>query len=501
METFDVLIVGAGLSGIGAAVHLRKDCPDLSFAIVEARSAIGGTWDLFRYPGIRSDSDMHTLGYVFKPWTKAKAIADGPSIRDYVNETADEHDLRRHIRFDRRVVRSEWSSTDALWTVTIDHGGQEERLRCRFLYMNSGYYDYDRGYRPEFPGEEEFAGQFVHPQHWPEDLDYAGKRVVIIGSGATAVTLVPELAKEAAHVTMLQRSPTWMVSRPAEDRIANLLRRWLPEMLAYRLTRFKNVRLGSFFFKRARSQPKKVGDRLLSMAREHLGPEFDIDTHLTPRYNPWEQRLCLIPDADMFQALKRGDAEIVTDHIERFTAGGILLKSGRELPADIVVTATGLNLKMLGGMEMVVDGRTIGPKDTYPYKGVMYAGVPNLAATFGYTNASWTLKADITATYVCRLLNLMKARGVAVATPQMPQGDFEEAPFSNLSSGYFERAEHLVPKSTTKAPWQQPHDYLNDRKDLMKGVVDDGTLLFSNADETTGADTAAKGADFAVAAE
>ena len=370
----DVLIVGAGLSGIGAAVHLKRDCPDLSYAIVEARSAIGGTWDLFRYPGIRSDSDMHTLGYMFKPWTQAEAIADGPSIRAYVRETADEHGVTPNIRFDTKVVAADWSSEEALWTVTVEHGGARHEIRCGFLFMNSGYYDYDQGYRPEFPNEEAFQGRFIHPQHWPETLDYAGKRVVVIGSGATAVTLVPELAGEAAHVTMLQRSPTWVVSRPAEDRLANFMRRYLGEKTAYKLTRWKNVWMQNFFFKRARAKPEQVGRKLLDMARKALGPHYDIETHLTPRYGPWEQRLCLIPDDDLFEVLKDGSAEIVTDHIDRFTETGIRLKSGGHVEADIVVTATGLNLKLLGGVALTVDGQPVAASDTYAYKGVMYSG-------------------------------------------------------------------------------------------------------------------------------
>ncbi|MGB7404919.1 MAG: NAD(P)/FAD-dependent oxidoreductase [Pacificimonas sp.] len=480
-ERVDVLIVGAGLSGIGAAVHLGKNCPGLSYAIVEARDAIGGTWDLFRYPGIRSDSDMHTLGYVFKPWTQAKAIADGPSIRAYVNETADEYDIREHIRFHTKVTRADWSSEAGEWTVTVDRNGSEKQVRCGFLFMNSGYYDYDQGYRPDFPDEDKFEGQFIHPQHWPEDLDYEDKRVVIIGSGATAVTLVPEIAKHAKHVTMLQRSPTWVVSRPAEDRIANFLRRYLGPEASYKFTRWKNVLMQDFFFKRARSKPDKVGKTLLDAARKELGPHYDIDTHLTPSYNPWEQRLCLIPDNDLFEVLKDGSAEIVTDHIEAFDAKGIRTKSGEHIPADIVVTATGLNLKMLGGMKMSVDGRDIGVGDVYAYKGVMYSGVPNLAATFGYSNASWTLKADISAQYVCRLLNLMRARGMDIAVPAEPQGDYEDAPTWNLSSGYFQRAKDKMPKGTNKAPWHQPHDYVNDKKDLLDGEIDDGTMIFAKA--------------------
>ncbi|MBZ6377266.1 FAD-containing monooxygenase EthA [Pacificimonas flava] len=499
METTDVLIVGAGLSGIGAAVHLQRDCPSKDFVIVEAREAIGGTWDLFRYPGIRSDSDMHTLGYVFKPWTKAKAIADGPSIRDYVNETADEHGVRDRIRFGHKVVSADWSSETARWTLTMLHEGEERQISCAFLFMNSGYYNYNQGYRPEFPGEDGYEGRFVHPQHWPEDLDYKDKRVVIIGSGATAVTLVPEIAKEAAQTVMLQRSPTWMVSRPAQDRLGNLLRKLLGEERAYRLIRWKNVRLQDFFFRRARSRPEKVGEKLLEMVRKHLPADYDVKTHLTPSYNPWEERLCLVPDGDLFEALSNGSAEIVTDHIETFEAGGIRLKSGKFLQADIVVTATGLNLQLFGGAELSLDGKTVGPRETYPYKGVMFSGIPNLAATFGYTNASWTLKADITAQYVARLLNLMDEKGMAVATPDFPHGDFTEQPFSNLSSGYFKRAEDRVPRSTDKAPWQQPHDYLNDRKWLLDGEIEDGTITLSKAAAPTARQ--ADGEVFAIAAE
>lgn len=492
----DVLIVGAGLSGIGAAVHLQRDCPNLSYAIVEARDAIGGTWDLFRYPGIRSDSDMHTLGYEFKPWTEAKAIADGPSIRKYVNETADEHDIRKHIRFGTKVTDAAWSSETARWTVTVETDGDRREIDCGFLYMNSGYYDYDQGYRPEFPEEGVFQGQFVHPQHWPETLDYKDKRVVIIGSGATAVTLVPEMAKDAAHVTMLQRSPTWVVSRPAEDRIANFMRRYLGEKTAYRFTRWKNVWMQHLFFTKARAQPEKVGKKLLDEARKELGPHYDIGTHLTPHYGPWEQRLCLIPDNDLFEVLKDGSAEIVTDHIERFDETGIILKSGERLEADIVVTATGLNMKVLGGVQITVDDNDIALSDCYAYKGVMYTGMPNMAVTFGYSNASWTLKADIAARYVCRLLNLMKAKGVQIAVPELPQGDYEDAPMWNLTSGYFQRAADIMPKGTNKAPWHQPHDYVHDRKDLTQGAVDDGTMRFQRAGEIASATEAV-----AVAAE
>jgi|TARA_R100000501_G_scaffold4652_1_gene9991 cation diffusion facilitator CzcD-associated flavoprotein CzcO len=478
----DVLIVGAGLSGIGAAVHLGMRCPRKSYAIVEAGGAIGGTWDLFRYPGIRSDSDMHTLGYMFKPWTEAKSIADGPAILKYIRETADEYDVRRRIHFHTEVVHADWSSESAEWIVTVRRRGKTAEIRCGFLYMNSGYYDYSQGYRPEFAGEDRFAGRIVHPQHWPEDLDHAGKRVAVIGSGATAVTLVPALAKKAAHVTMVQRSPSWIMSRPAEDRAANFLRRWLGAKLAYRLTRIKNVWGQRFLFRRARAEPEKIGAKLLDAARRKLGAGFDVETHLTPRYGPWEQRLCLVPDDDLFDALKAGNADMVTGEIATFTPDGLKMKDGTKVEADIVVTATGLNLKLLGGMTLSIDGEPARLNQTYPYKGVMFAGIPNLASTFGYSNASWTLKADIAAIYVCRLLNEMDRRGADIALPELPPaGEFEEAPLWDLSSGYFQRAAHIMPKGTNLPPWHQPHDYVEDRKELTKNPVDDGTMIFRAA--------------------
>ena len=388
-DHFDVLIVGAGLSGIGAAVHLQRDCPGRTFALLERRAAIGGTWDLFRYPGIRSDSDMFTLGYRFKPWTAAKSIADGPSILSYVQETAAEHDVTRHVRFDHKVTAASWSSETARWTVTAATGDGTTTLTCNFLYMCSGYYSYDEGHRPEFAGEADFAGTIVHPQFWPADLDYAGKRVVVIGSGATAVTLVPEMAKTASHVTMLQRSPTYVISRPGNDALADTLRKWLPAKLAYSLIRFKNVGWGMYFYRMTRKQPAKVRDLLLGGVRQELGPDYDVATHFTPRYNPWDQRLCLVPDADLFAAIRSGSASVVTDTVERFTPGGIRLASGAELPADVVVTATGLKLIALGGMSVTVDGAAIKPGDCIAYKGMMFSNVPNLALSLGYINASW----------------------------------------------------------------------------------------------------------------
>ena len=479
-DHFDVLIVGAGLSGIGAAVHLQKDCPDRSFAILEGRAAIGGTWDLFRYPGIRSDSDMFTLGYKFKPWTAAKAIADGPSILSYVRETAAEHDVERHIRFDHKVAAASWSSIDARWTVTVTRSdGSSHDLTCNFLYMCSGYYNYAEGHQPEFPSEGDFAGRIVHPQFWPADLDYTDKNVVVIGSGATAVTLVPEMAKTAAHVTMLQRSPTYVVSRPGNDSIADVLRKYLPSKLAYSLIRFKNVGMGMYFYRMTRKQPAKVRDLLIGGVREHLGPDYDVATHFSPRYNPWDQRLCLVPDADLFAAIKSGTASVVTDTIATFTPSGIRLASGKEIPADIVVAATGLKLIALGGMSVSVDGRAVNPGDCIAYKGMMFSGVPNLALSLGYINASWTLRSDLIALYVGRMLNHMKATRTEIATPVPGPDVVPERLAFDLSSGYVQRSANAMPKSGNRSPWKVTANYAIDTMELRFGKIDDGELRFT----------------------
>ena len=481
-DHFDVLIVGAGLSGIGAAVHLQKDCPGRSFALLERRAAIGGTWDLFRYPGIRSDSDMFTLGYRFKPWTAAKSIADGPSILSYVRETAAENDVERHIRFDHKVASAEWSSTTARWTVTsLRSDGSTATLTCSFLFMCSGYYSYDEGHRPAFAGEGDFAGRIVHPQFWPADLGYTGKRVVVIGSGATAVTLVPEMAKTAAHVTMLQRSPTYVVSRPGNDALADTLRKWLPAKLAYSLIRFKNVGWGMYFYRMTRKQPAKVRDLLIGGVRQELGPDYDVGTHFTPRYNPWDQRLCLVPDADLFAAIKSGSASVVTDTVERFTADGIRLASGVDLPADVIVTATGLKLIALGGMTVTVDGVVARPGDCIAYKGMMFSNVPNLALTLGYINASWTLRSDLIAGYVGRILNHMAATGTAIATPVPGPDVVPERLAFDLSSGYVQRAADAMPKSGNRRPWKVTANYVLDTMELRFGKVDDGELRFTKA--------------------
>ncbi len=478
-EHVDVIIVGAGLSGIGAAYHLQTECPGRSYRILEGRDAIGGTWDLFRYPGIRSDSDMYTLGYAFKPWTEAKAIADGPSILNYVRETARENGIDRHISFGHHVEAASWSSEGARWTVAArGPEGEAVTLTCNFLFMCSGYYNYARGHAPDFAGADRFHGRIVHPQFWPEDLDYAGKRVVVIGSGATAVTLVPELAKRAAHVTMLQRSPTYIVSRPAEDRLANWLRAKLPAKLAYGLVRWRNVLFGMYFYRLARRKPAKVKQRIIDMVRDELGPDYDVGTHFTPRYNPWDQRLCLVPDSDLFAAIRDGSAEVVTDTIETFTETGVRLASGAELPADIIVTATGLELQLLSDVTFTVDGARVDLSKTLNYKGMMFSDVPNLASSFGYTNASWTLKADLTAGYVCRLLNTMRARGMRQATPRVRE-KVEEEPFLDFTSGYVQRAIDKFPRQGSRKPWKLHQNYALDIMALRFGSVDD-SMEFSN---------------------
>ncbi len=480
-EHFDVLIIGAGLSGIGAAFHLQRRCAGLSYAILEARERIGGTWDLFRYPGVRSDSDMYTLGYAFKPWRDAQAIADGPSILRYIEETARENAILERIRFASRVRRASWSSQHARWTLDVApaNGGEAIQLTCNFLFACSGYYSYEEGYTPEFPGVEHYSGRIVHPQHWSDDVRYAGKELLVIGSGATAVTLVPELAKSASHVTMLQRSPTYVVARPGQDRIANWLRGHLPLKLAYWLTRWKQVLLGMFFYNLCRRRPERAKQLLLKGVRMWLGTEFDVDTHFTPRYKPWDQRLCLVPDGDLFKALNSGRASVVTDEIECFTARGVKLASGREIVADLIVTATGLNLQVLGGVQLLVDGQVVDPARTINYKGLMYSEIPNLAAAFGYTNASWTLKCDLSCEFVCRLLNHMKKRGYAYCTPRRGAQAIEEEAFVDFTSGYFQRSLHKFPKQGRKTPWRLHQNYVRDIALLRWGRLEDGVLEFS----------------------
>jgi cation diffusion facilitator CzcD-associated flavoprotein CzcO len=481
-EHFDVLIVGAGLSGIGAAWHLQKKCPQKRYAILEGREASGGTWDLFRYPGVRSDSDMYTLGYRFRPWTDAKAIADGPAILKYIREVASDHGIDAKIRYEHRVVAASWSTAEARWTVEVECGPRRERrtLSCNFLWMCSGYYDYTGGYLPDFPGMDRFKGRIVHPQKWTDDIDYAGKRVVVIGSGATAVPLVPAMADPgAAHVTMLQRSPTYMARRPSEDPFATKMRRRLPLELAYAVTRWRNVLYGMYVYQMCKRQPEKVKRLLLGGVRKALGPDYDVATHFTPRYNPWDQRLCLVPDADFFRAIRQGKVSVVTDHIETFTETGLGLKSGAELMADLIVTATGLVLIPLGGVELTVDGRAVEPSQTFIYKGMMYSDVPNLASVFGYTNASWTLKADLVCEYVCRLLNLMDRKGYRYCMPHNGDPALEAEPWVDFSSGYIQRALKQQPKQGSKRPWKLYQNYVLDLTSLRFGALRDQAMTFA----------------------
>ncbi len=482
-EFVDVLIVGAGISGISAAYHLQTLCPDRSYAIVEARESIGGTWDLFRYPGVRSDSDMHTLGFSFHPWTEQQTIAGGSQILGYLRDTVREHAIDRNIRFGHKVLRADWSSEEAAWTVETQRAQDENatRVRCGFLFMCSGYYDYAGGHRPDFPGEASFRGRFVHPQHWPTDLDYAGKRVVVIGSGATAVTLVPALADKAAHVTMLQRSPTWMVARPSIDTIDAGLRRHLPLRLALGLARWKNVLLSQLMVAFCKHSPQRMRKLLLGGVRRALGPNADLDMHFTPRYNPWEQRLCLVPDGDFFEAINAGRASVVTDRIESFSETGLRLASGATLEADVVITATGLKLAVLGNTAMYVDGQRVEPSRSVNYKGLMFTGVPNMANTFGYTNASWTLKADLSARYVCRLLNHMrKTSSRQCVVPVLAPGTPLRA-WTDFSSGYFLRASDQLPRQGITGPFKLRQNYLSDLVAMRFGAVDDGVIRFTGA--------------------
>jgi cation diffusion facilitator CzcD-associated flavoprotein CzcO len=480
-EHLDVLIVGAGLSGIGAAHHLQERVPGRSFAILESRDALGGTWDLFRYPGVRSDSDMHTLGFGFRPWKEAKAIADGPSILNYLRETAEEYGIDRHIRYGLRVVGADWSTADARWTVEVQptDGGEPTRLTCDFLLGCTGYYRYDEGYTPEFPGIERFGGTVVHPQHWPEDFDYAGQRVVVIGSGATAVTLVPAMAQDAAHVTMLQRSPTYITSLPSVDPFAERARKLLPDRLAFPAVRWKNVLQQIAVYQFAQRRPERAKGFLRRILERQLPQGYDIDRHFSPRYDPWDQRLCLVPDGDLFRAIRSEKASVVTDRIATFTQTGVLLESGEELDADVVVTATGLNMLMLGGIRLAVDGEPVDVPTAMTYKGMMLEGVPNFAFAIGYTNASWTLKADLTGEYVGRLLNHMDEHGYRQCVPVNDDPGVRPEPLLDFDAGYVLRSIDQLPRAGSKAPWRLRMNYAFDVVALRFGKVDDGTMRFS----------------------
>ena len=529
MEHFDVLIVGAGLSGIGAGAHLRMNCPGKTFAIFEGRGAMGGTWDLFRYPGVRSDSDMYTLGYRFRPWTDPKAIADGPAILNYIRETSAAYDLDKEIRYNRRVRRAEWSSKDAKWTVEVETGPRvnsphvskgsvnpkepepngndvatQAEIRpvgsvpldnettsqspeaanpetihftCNFLYLCTGYYDYTAGYTPAWPGFDNYKGIVVHPQKWPEDLNYAGKNVLVIGSGATAVTLVPAMAETAAHVTMLQRSPTYVVTMPGEDKIANGLRKFLPAKAAYAITRWKNVLRQMFFYELSRKRPEFMKRLIAKGVTKEVGEEI-AEKHFKPTYNPWDQRLCLVPDSDLFKSVREKKASIVTGRIVEFTERGVRLESGEGIEADIIVTATGLVLKVMAGLTLVVDGETVDLSSKLAYKGMMYSDVPNLAQAFGYTNASWTLKCDLTAEYVCRLLNHMDKLGHSQCTPRLSDPSIKPEPVLDFTSGYVLRALHELPSQGSKMPWRLHQNYIKDVRMLRRAPLEDGTMEF-----------------------
>ena len=485
-EHVDVLVVGAGISGIGAGYHLNTMCPSRTYAILEGRADIGGTWDLFRYPGVRSDSDMHTLGFRFKPWTEAKAIADGPDILRYLHNTMNEFNIARHIRFGHLVKTAQWSSETSQWTVHVERVGTGDivTFTCGFLFMCSGYYRYSEGFTPEFPGRERFQGQIIHPQKWTSDVAYSGKRVVVVGSGATAITLVPAMAKDAEHVTMLQRSPTYIAARPDVDAFANKMRKYLPAKIAYAITRLKNTKYQQLVYSRSRTHPDKVKEILLKGVREQLGPDYDIEKDFTPTYNPWDQRLCLAPNGDFFQAMRDGKASVVTDTIDTFDETGIVLSSGEHLDADVIVTATGLQLVTLGEVQFEIDGVPVDFAQTWTYKGVAYSGVPNLASSFGYINASWTLRSDLTCEYVCRLLNHMAKTGTTQCTPRLRDVDqnMPESPWiDSFSAGYMRRVMHLFPRQGNHAPWINPQNFARDKKMFRRAPLDDGAMQFTKA--------------------
>ena len=480
----DVLIVGAGISGVDAAYRLKTRCKDRSFIILETRERVGGTWDLFRYPSVRSDSDIFTLGFPFRPWPSDKAIVEGAAIRDYVEDAAREYGIFERIRFGHRVVRASWSSADTRWTIEAEHEGAIRRFTCSFLFACSGYYDYDAGYRPEWDGEQDFRGRIVHPQFWPEDLDLSGKKVAVIGSGATAVTLVPALAESAAHVTMVQRTPSHIVARPANDSIARVLQRWLPPGTAHRAIRWKNVLLTIFMYWRARKRPERATTWLKDMIRKELPDGYPVDRDFTPPYKPWDQRLCLVPDGDLFAGMRSGKVSVATGAIERFTPDGLRLVTSEEIAADVVVTATGLVVKLFGGIELVVDDRKVVPAERLIYKGMMLSGAPNLFLSFGYTNASWTLRSDVTARAVCRILNYIRRRGFEVCTPREPAG-IERLPVIAFSSGYVQRALPLLPKQGSRPPWAVPQNYIKDRLAMRLTPVD-ADLEFSGSQSAAG---------------
>ncbi len=483
MMNYDVVIVGAGISGIGAAFNLQKSCPKKSFAVFEGRENIGGTWDLFKYPGIRSDSDMHTMGFRFKPWTDPKTIADGPSILKYLNEAADENNLREKIQFKTKVKTAQWDSSSATWKLGVEKGNEERLVdvTCKILYLCGGYYNYDEGYLPEFKGYDEFEGQLIHPQKWPEDLNYEDKKVVVIGSGATAVTIVPAMAEKVSKITMLQRSPTYYMSAPDQRPFDGTIKKYTSDRIGYFLIRWKNILLGRFFVSQIKKKPEKYRDMLIQGVRSQLGEGYDIDKHFTPKYKPWDQRLCFVPNGDMFHAIRKGKAEVVTDTIDKFTKDGILLDSGNKIEADIIVTATGLNMQLLNGIDITIDNQKLDIAERIQYKTMMFSDVPNLIATFGYTTASWTLGADLTSEYACKLINLMDAKGMDYFYPEAGPDVKGDGDFMDLNSGYIQRVADKLPKQGSRDPWINTQNYLKDLFQVRFKSIEDSDLKFKKA--------------------
>ena len=474
----DVVIVGAGISGIAAGYNLKKTCPNKSFCILEGRDDIGGTWDLFKYPGIRSDSDMHTLGYRFKPWIHDKSIADGPSILEYIKETIDENDLRKDILVNHKVKSSNWNSHKNVWELEIDENDKLKHITCNFLFLCGGYYSYTKPHMPSFKNQENFAGQIIHPQFWSDDVDYVDKKVAVIGSGATAITIVPAISEKAKHVTMIQRSPTYVVSGPSEDKINKFLRRFLPTKVTYFLIRWKNILWQSFTFSLARKYPERTKNKILDLIKDELGADYDIDKHFTPSYKPWDQRICLVPDSDLFKAIAEKKASVVTDTIDEFQSDGILLNSGEKVKADLIITATGIKLNSLNDISVTLDGVKLDPHERLTYKGMMLSGVPNFAISFGYVNASWTLRADLTCEYVCRLIKLMDKKGTACCKPVDDKSAYGDDKLIDFTSGYFQRGLHLMPKQGNKAPWKNYQNYLKDIFAVRLFSIKDSNLRF-----------------------
>lgn len=490
-DVLDLVIIGAGLSGIGAACRYVTEFPDGDFTILESRDAIGGTWDLFRYPGIRSDSDMLTLGYDFRPWKGAKTLADGPSIRDYVRETSTEYGIDPKIQFNSRVISTDFSTAEDIWTLTVETDGVTRVVKARFILSCAGYYHYDKAHEPEFAGREEFPGDIIHPQFWPEGFEYAGKRVAVIGSGATAVTLIPVLAKTASHVTQIQRTPTYVAAIPSEDPIIKLTSKILPDSLSVRFNRWKNITLSQFFYSRAQANPARARAKLRKLTLKALGKDYPVDTHFNPPYNPWDQRMCVVPDGDMFTSINKGKASIVTGHIDRFNADGVQMKDGTQVNADIIITATGLAMNYATNYPIKIDGEVQAPSNSFTYKGVMMSGIPNIVAVFGYTNASWTLRADLMSRYVIRLIKHMQAKGLTRVVPVAPEG-MERRPIINFQAGYLTRVLHEMPSQGDRMPWLNVQNYKHDQKILIADSLDDDALHFSRAHVDTSVAEAAE---------